>query len=74
MKFFIKEFFSKCVPQETMDLVTFTEEIHNAKLHFLCSVKQSQEHLKSNETRKKLFIIREMFSYYKYNLLVSLDF
>ena len=25
-------------PQETADLVTFTEEILNAKLHFLCSV------------------------------------
>ena len=24
-------------PQETMDLVTFTEEILNGKLHFLCS-------------------------------------
>ena len=25
-------------PQETMDLVTFTEKILNGKLHFLCSV------------------------------------
>ena len=33
MKFFIKDFFSKCDP----DLVTFTEEILNRKLHFLCS-------------------------------------
>ena len=24
-------------PQETADLVTFTEEIFNVKLHFLCS-------------------------------------
>ena len=24
-------------PQETADLVTFTEEILNAKMHFLCS-------------------------------------
>ena len=24
-------------PQETADLVTFTEEIFNGKLHFLCS-------------------------------------
>ena len=24
-------------PQETADLVTFTEEIRNGKLHFLCS-------------------------------------
>ena len=40
MKFFIKNFFSKCWSklQETADLVTFTEEILNGKLHFLCSV------------------------------------
>ena len=25
-------------PKETADLVTFTEEIFNRKLHFLCSV------------------------------------
>ena len=25
-------------PQETADLVTFTEEILNGKLHFLCNV------------------------------------
>ena len=25
-------------PEETADLVTFTEEIRNGKLHFLCSV------------------------------------
>ena len=25
-------------PQETGDLVTFTEEIRNGKLHFLCRV------------------------------------
>ena len=29
------------IPQETVDLVTFTEEIPNWKLHFLCSVKNS---------------------------------
>ena len=28
-------------PQETADLVTFTEEILNGKLHFLCSDKTS---------------------------------
>ena len=26
------------IPQETADLVTFTEETLNKKLHFLCSV------------------------------------
>ena len=42
MKFSIKDFFSKCdqirSPQETADLVTFTEEVFNGKFHFLCSV------------------------------------
>ena len=28
-------------PQETAELVTFTEEILNGKLHFVCSVLQS---------------------------------
>ena len=40
IKFSIKDFFRKCtVPQFTVDLVTFTEEILNGKLHFLCSVR-----------------------------------
>ena len=30
-------------PQETVDLVTFTEEILNGKLHFLWSVKFSEK-------------------------------
>ena len=34
MKFFIKEFFSK----ESADLATFTEEILNRELYFLCGV------------------------------------
>ena len=33
MKFSIEDFFSKC-DQETADLVTFTKEILNGKLHF----------------------------------------
>ena len=37
MKFSIEDFFSKC-EHETADLVTFTEEILNGKLHFLRSV------------------------------------
>ena len=35
MKFSIKDFFSKC---DQIRRVTFTEEILNGKLHFLCSV------------------------------------
>ena len=43
MTFSIKDFFSKCdqirsFPQFPGDLVTFTEEILNGKIHFLCSV------------------------------------
>ena len=37
MKFFIKDFFSKC------DVVTFTEEILNGKLHFLYSVRTDSD-------------------------------
>ena len=29
-------------PQETEDLVTFTEEMLNGKLHFLCSVNDNK--------------------------------
>ena len=36
-KFFIKDFFSKC-DQFFEEMVTFTEEILNGKIHFLCSV------------------------------------
>ena len=38
MKFSIKDFFSKCDPFFFSDFVTFTEEILNGKLHFLCIV------------------------------------
>ena len=31
-------------PQEIADLVTFTEEILNGKLHFLCSESQRNVH------------------------------
>ena len=34
MKFFIKEFFSKCIQIRSFNLVTFTEETLNGKLHF----------------------------------------
>ena len=39
MKFSIKDFFSKFdqIRRKPVDLVTFTEEIFNIKLHFLCS-------------------------------------
>ena len=40
-KFSIKDFFSKCYEIRSFrsaDFLTFTEEILNGKLHFLCSV------------------------------------
>ena len=39
MKFFIMDFFSKCKPnpQKTADILTFTKELLNGKLQFLCS-------------------------------------
>ena len=39
MKFFINDFFSKCdqINRFFVNMVTFTEEILNGKLHFLCS-------------------------------------
>ena len=43
MEFSIKVFFSKC-DQFLADLVTFTEEILNGKLHFLCSVGSIPSH------------------------------
>ena len=40
MKFSINDFFSKCnqIRWKTVDLVTFTDEILNGKLYFLCSI------------------------------------
>ena len=38
MKFSIKDLFSKCEQIRRKDLFTFTKEILNGKLHFLCSV------------------------------------
>ena len=39
-------------PQETADLVTFTEEIPNEKLHVLCSVRLYQQN-KSSASKVK---------------------
>ena len=38
MKFSVRDLFSKCDQIRSADLVTFTEETLNGKLHFLCSV------------------------------------
>ena len=44
MKFFIKDFFSKFYQTRSFpaDLVTFTEQMLNGKLHFLCSEQYDQ--------------------------------
>ena len=44
-------------PQETGDLVTFTEEILNRKLHFLCSVQQDLKCLWKREQESSHFCI-----------------
>ena len=46
-KFSIKDFFSKCDQTRSTDLVTFTEEILNGKLHFLCSERALQQQFTS---------------------------
>ena len=52
--------------QETADLVTFTEEILNGKLHFLCSVRSNIFSL--NEAKPELVISDLLVS----NILVGL--
>ena len=39
LAYFMQSIYDQCFyfPQETADLVTFTEEILNGKLHLLCS-------------------------------------
>ena len=46
-KFSIQDFFSKCnqIRKEIADLVIFTEEILNGKLHFLCSANHMNKYL-----------------------------
>ena len=39
MKFSVKDFFNKCDQIRSVDLVIFTEEIFNGKLHF-CAVEK----------------------------------
>ena len=41
-------------PQETVDLVTFTEEIFNGKLHFLCIAGLLLNLLETLENQRKM--------------------
>ena len=50
--------------QETADLVTFTEEIHHGKLHFLCSVHYY------NFNEKHTYSIRSCRRYEKINYTI----
>ena len=52
-------------PQETADLIKFTEEILNGKLHFLCSV---QRVVTSANNHTDV-----MLEYYFYNMLICRD-
>ena len=51
-------------PQETADLVTFTEEILNGKLHFLCSVVNTLFYYdcKSNQTFSYGFLTKTLIN------------
>ena len=54
MKFPIKNFFSKCdqIRRRSADLVTFTEEILNGRLHSLCSVLKRRPSTKPDRQKK----------------------
>ena len=61
MKFSIKDFFSK----ETADMVTFTEEILNGKLHFLWSGRKVTEKVLIKNVDKNLPIENDSKHYQK---------
>ena len=67
MKFSIKDFFSKCnqIRRFSADLVTFTEEILNGRLHFLCSVEgcsQVSQIRSKNRSYKEKITTGEIYS------------
>ena len=60
-KLSIKDFFSKCDQiRTTADLVTFTEEILNGKLHFLCSENCTDGSYTFNKERSLLNSSKEL--------------
>ena len=67
-------------PQQTVELVTFTEEIFNGRLHFLCSVwnKKTSDDIHwnvwTNITKFFLPIIYLKKTNYKYELWNNSDF
>ena len=70
MKFSIKDFLSKCDQiRRKLDLVTFTKEILNGKLHFLCS--------NDSKLEKLIFISQSIafqFSKIRRNWEIGADF
>ena len=44
-------------PQETADLASFTEEILNGKLHFLCSIAKSGDNQNNGNTTLFKYIL-----------------
>ena len=53
--------------QETVDLVTFTEEIHNEQVHFLCSVETN------HSCRNYKWLVESLITNLKYALKISKD-
>ena len=63
MKLSVKDFFNKC-DQIHVDLVKFTKEILNEKLHFLCKDEESEVAMFVNEKNcKERVIFRYLLMY-----------
>ena len=62
-------------PQETADLVTFTEEILNEKLHFLCSESNNSDSdllfSRNGNKKRTCFIIFLIFANFSFFVFVS---
>ena len=67
-------------PQDTADLITFTEEILNGKLHFLCSATLSEwiniwmEEINCDESKKSYSKVTSSTKWYpKNDILMEQD-
>ena len=60
-------------PHETADLVTFTEEILNGKLHFLCNVEKRRRKPKNekNPNNNNKYYFTFPFLYGKFYILLG---
>ena len=59
--------------QETFDLVTFTEEILNEKLHFLCSVMEAK-HCRGRKINMMYVLWKYATFYHEYRFSFVLPF